>query len=460
MTRKLLSVEDFRAAARSGEEPDAMVLRASTGPVEMVPDSRRVKFVFSDGSVDRSGDTIDPAGWKLDNYKKNPVALFGHDSWNISSVMGRGVNVGQSGNKLIGEIEFADADVNPNADMAYKMVEAGLLSAVSVGFMPLKFAWSTDKDRPFGMDFTEQELLEISIVPVPCNQNAIAMAKSLGIDTGPIAEWAEQILDGEGRVPVPRAFLESVFRAAKTPRQVQQKYLSPETRASHPSDWKVGAARGLPVDDSEGWDGPAAAARMFAAAGFDGDTPDVASVRRGFLIYDSMAQKLKGSYKLPFADISAGQLKAVRGGIRAAASRLPQTDAPQNVLDEARSVLDTYEKTDASADSPDSGKGIVMRAGRTISAATAASLKAIMAQHAAAADCMKSASDMCSSMMGDNNSNVDPEDSDPMGDGPDSTDPTDVHDPIKEPPNAKELERQRRIRQADALRIAAEIAAA
>jgi hypothetical protein len=346
--------------------------------------------------------------------------------------------------------------------MAYKMVEAGLLSAVSVGFMPLEFAWSTDKDRPYGMDFTKQELLEISLVPVPCNQNAIALAKSLGIDTGPLAEWAEQILDGEGRVPVPRTFLESVFRAAKTPRAVQQKYLSPETHAA--TDWKVGAARSLPIDDSEAWDGPAAAARMFSAAGFDGDSPDVTKVRRGFLIYDASAPALKGSYKLPFADMVGGTLKAVRGGIRAAASRLPQTDAPSNVLDEARSVLDSYEKTSAP---PDSGKEFVERAGRTISAATAATLKDIMAQHEAAAECMKSASDMCSAMMGVNGSNVDAaaaDDTDPMGDGPDSTDPTDVHDPVmapaRPPKSVQDAERERRIRQAEALKIALEIEAA
>jgi hypothetical protein len=32
-------------------------------------------FVLSDATVDRYGDIIDPAGWVLANFKKNPIAL-------------------------------------------------------------------------------------------------------------------------------------------------------------------------------------------------------------------------------------------------------------------------------------------------------------------------------------------------------------------------------------------------
>ena len=37
-------------------------------------------FVISDGSLDRHGTRINPKGWDLTNFKKNPIALFGHDS--------------------------------------------------------------------------------------------------------------------------------------------------------------------------------------------------------------------------------------------------------------------------------------------------------------------------------------------------------------------------------------------
>lgn len=99
--------------------------------------------------------------------------------------------------------------------------------------------------------------------------------------------------------------------------------------------WKASASRDLPVDDKSQWDGDAAAERMLAAAG-----NDPTKSRRGFLICASGNER--GGYKLPFADIVGGELKAIAGGLRAAASRLPQIDAPQAVKDEARRVLDGY----------------------------------------------------------------------------------------------------------------------
>lgn len=110
------------------------------------------------------------------------------------------------------------------------------------------------------------------------------------------------------------------------------------------AEWKCAAATNLPLDENASWDGPAAAERMLDAAGFNGDSPDSAAARRGFLAYDSANPKLKGSYKLPIADIIDGKLTAVADGVRNAASRLPQTDIPQDVKDKARGVLDDYEK--------------------------------------------------------------------------------------------------------------------
>jgi hypothetical protein len=105
----------------------------------------------------------------------------------------------------------------------------------------------------------------------------------------------------------------------------------------------VGAAEDLPIDDKDSWDGPAAAERMLDEAGFNGSSPDPAKAKRGFLAWDHHNPKLKGSYKLPFADLVGGELKAVKGGIDAAASRLPQTDIPDEVKTRARAVLDHYE---------------------------------------------------------------------------------------------------------------------
>jgi HK97 family phage prohead protease len=337
MTKKLLTVEEFRASARDGTRPDGTVLRFATETPEAL-DNRTMRFVFSDSSVDRSGDTIAADGWDISSFVKNPVALWAHDS--SAPPIGRASNVGPSKGKLVGDIEFMPPEISQFADSIYLMVKGGYINAVSVGFIPLEYTFSADKDRPYGIDFKKQELLEISVCPVPCNPNALGEARAKGIDTSPLREWAEKLLDTGDQIMVPRNLLEEIFRAAKTPRTVRQKYLA----KSDESDWKVGAARDLPTDGADGWDGPAAAKRMLDDAGFDGDSPDAEKAARGFLIHDSANPLLRSSYKLPFADIVDGELKAIKGGAHAAASRLMQTAAPAAVLEDAKSALDGYEE--------------------------------------------------------------------------------------------------------------------
>jgi HK97 family phage prohead protease len=395
--------------------------------------SRKVRFVFSDGSVDRSGDSIDPKGWQTESFMENPVALWAHDG--SQPPIGRASGVGAIGSKLLGDIEFMTADISPFADSIYRMVKAGFLKAVSVGFIPLEWAFTKDKSRPFGIDFSKQELLEISVCPVPCNPNALHEAKSQGIDTGPIREWASKLLDDGSHVMIPRNFLEETFRQAKTPRMVSQKYLAKAT-----PDWKVGASRDLSIDDSDNWDGAAAAKRMLDAAGFDGESPDAAKASKGFLIHDEANPTLRSSYKLPFADIVGDEVKAVKRGIIAAKGRLDQTDAPANVLDEASAVIDTYEG-EISDESSEKIATVTVKAGRKVSAANEALLMKAMDHHASATDCLKQvlASNMTDDpdMDGDDDSNV----------------PQDMNDHVPEVVVlSEEAQRQKRLEEARALK--------
>lgn len=145
--------------------------------------------------------------------------------------------------------------------------------------------------------------------------------------------------------------------------------------------WESCGAHDLPTDASDAWDGPAAEASIFTMAGFDGANPDPAKARRGFLVCDTDKPTEKGSYKLPFAHVVDGELKAVKGGIVAAASRLNQTDAPADVLDKAKATIDHYEKVMGIGDEDESKalshallgmsralKAVVSKAGRKLSA--------------------------------------------------------------------------------------------
>ncbi len=104
--------------------------------------------------------------------------------------------------------------------------------------------------------------------------------------------------------------------------------------------WTVGADTDLPIGPDQPWEGDAAARRVFDRAGFGGDNPDVAYTRRAFLVYDAERPELRGSYRLGFADVVDGELMAMPAGMRAAASRITQTDVPEAVQERARQALD------------------------------------------------------------------------------------------------------------------------
>ena len=209
MPMKLLSADDFRSAAKDGAKPDGTVFRfATTEPQNVEGHDRTKRFVFSDATIDHAGDKIDPKGWDLGIFKRNPVALFSHMSW--EPPIGRASNVSVQNDQLVGDIEFATAEVYEFADTIFRLVDGGFMNAVSVGFKPKDWAFTSDKDRPYGIDFKKQTLLEISVCPVPCNPNALGEARSMGIDTSSLTEWAEKVLDSGDTVFLPRKELETL----------------------------------------------------------------------------------------------------------------------------------------------------------------------------------------------------------------------------------------------------------
>jgi HK97 family phage prohead protease len=164
---------------RDATGPQSTLGRVATKAEQDDAGARTIRFVFSDGSVDRAGDTINPAGWALASFKANPVALWAHDSG--APPIGRVPAVWSDGTRLMGDIEFAAPEVYEFSDTVYRLVKAGYINAVSVGFLPLDYKWVGD-----GYAFETQELLEISVVPVPCNSNALVQARAKGLDTRPL----------------------------------------------------------------------------------------------------------------------------------------------------------------------------------------------------------------------------------------------------------------------------------
>ncbi|UPK03113.1 phage major capsid protein [Bradyrhizobium sp. 170] len=134
-------------------------------------------------------DIIMSDGWQLSNFKKNPIALFGHKS---DFPIGRWKNLRVEDKQLLGELELAPEGTSDRIDEIRRLVEADILRAVSVGFRPLES--KPRKETDYGVFFTQAELVETSLVSVPANPNALAVAKSLKISP----ETIDLVFAGKG----------------------------------------------------------------------------------------------------------------------------------------------------------------------------------------------------------------------------------------------------------------------
>lgn len=175
------------------------------GVVLRAPDTGRVvRFRASTAAVDRHGTIVRPEGIRTEKFARNPVFLWAHDGYGgpggappIDSVIGRVVGWEQSPQAFDVDVEFAPPEANPKAEMAYRLVKAGFLNAVSIGFIPLR--WHEEvrgegEAREVITIYDEVELLEVSLVPVPSNPEAVALARDIaralirGVVPGDVSE--------------------------------------------------------------------------------------------------------------------------------------------------------------------------------------------------------------------------------------------------------------------------------
>jgi HK97 family phage prohead protease len=142
-------------------------------------EAKSVTFVISTNEEDRYGEIVDQKTWDFKSYLKNPLVLWGHDSSEPENVLGSGsdLEVSKDGANTTAKLTFA-ADINAKAALVWDLIKRGILRTVSVGFMNHSF--EVENDIPVLKD---NELLEISVVPIPANPGAMALAlKSDGIN--------------------------------------------------------------------------------------------------------------------------------------------------------------------------------------------------------------------------------------------------------------------------------------
>jgi HK97 family phage prohead protease len=139
---------------------------------------RLVRYTITSGNVDRQNDKISVDGWQLDNYKANPVVLWGHRASDLP--IGKCVELARGDNTLKAVVEYVPLDmpvVGPMAEAVLRMSRTGFLSATSVGFRAIDYEVAEDRDDDdswwYPLNFLQQELLEFSVVTIPANADAL-----------------------------------------------------------------------------------------------------------------------------------------------------------------------------------------------------------------------------------------------------------------------------------------------
>lgn len=216
--------------------------------------------LISTPSKDRMGDIVDPLGVVPGPHI--PL-LWAHDQKTPAIGVVEDIKATETGVEATIKVDI-ESDLGKEI---YRKLKTGILRSFSIGFRPIEYERIDD-----GYHYTKWELLEVSVVNVPANPEALAIAVR-------------------------------------------------ELEIKEPK-WRVVPYQDLDVDTEASWDAAIARAHIAKWASIDGsgdkDKIDWEKYRKAFLVYDANAPDNFTSYKFPIADVINDKLVAVWRGIVAA----------------------------------------------------------------------------------------------------------------------------------------------
>lgn len=128
-----------------------------------------IESIFIEGyastiDIDRSGDVVPKSAWEkgIQNYLKNPIILAQHD---YDDPIGRMTDYRVDDKGL-----WVKARISSAAEEVFGLIKDKILTAFSIGFRILDAEYNSAAEV---FVIKELELVEISVVSVPCNQNTL-----------------------------------------------------------------------------------------------------------------------------------------------------------------------------------------------------------------------------------------------------------------------------------------------
>lgn len=127
-------------------------------------------FKITNEVVDRQREVVAADGFDFRDYMANPVVIDSHDYSSIENILGRTVDIRRNGDAHEADILFNDT---PKGQLAKALVDSGDLRATSIGFISGELELGKGRDDP--AIHKQSTLLEISMVCVPANQEALRL---------------------------------------------------------------------------------------------------------------------------------------------------------------------------------------------------------------------------------------------------------------------------------------------
>lgn len=131
------------------------------------------KLIINSGLVDASGDRYFLRGIEIDRFSKNPVLLYQHDKQSLP--IGKFTDIQITNEGLVGMVEFYEPSkdlVGEHIDLVKTIVDLvnkQMLNGVSISTLDKE----TYCNEFGGEDIISCELLEVSLVTIPCDKNSI-----------------------------------------------------------------------------------------------------------------------------------------------------------------------------------------------------------------------------------------------------------------------------------------------
>lgn len=163
-------------------------------------EDRRMTFVASDETRDSYGTVLPVSEWDLERYNNNGIVGYAHNLYGSYDadpdyVIGKG-RAYVKGAELLVDIEFEPEGTNKIADKVWRKLQFGSLNGVSVGFSAQGAHWGEGEEAEDGANptlyYTGLELLEVSVVTIPANPNAVR--RSISEEMTDIRETIDKVL--------------------------------------------------------------------------------------------------------------------------------------------------------------------------------------------------------------------------------------------------------------------------